>query len=67
MTHKTINCFKCGLRLQDSGEHVTEKEIKNRKVRFVGDEEVCSCESKPPRHPFTSRPQPPNLDSYDKH
>jgi hypothetical protein len=63
---RPIMCRVCGLRLQDSGENIEEKEVGGRIARFAEYEEVCSCVWKPPIHPFTSRPQPPNLDTYDR-
>jgi hypothetical protein len=66
MKHKPILCRVCGFRLEDLGEKIEEREIQGRIARFVGDEEVCGCKGTPTRHPFTSRPQPPNLDTYDR-
>ena len=66
MAHAPIKCRLCGLRLEDSHEHVEDREIENRTRRFVGDEEVCSCARKPAVNPFTSTRQPPDLDYYDK-
>lgn len=58
MAHPPIKCRKCGLRLEDIDQQVEERQVGTRAARFVGDEEVCSCRSKPPVNPFTSRPQP---------
>jgi len=66
MPHQPIKCRMCGLRLEDAGESVEEREIEGRKARFVGDEEVCGCSHKPRSNPFTSSPQPANLDTYDR-
>jgi len=66
MAHEPITCKKCGLRMEDCGENVEEKEVENRMRRFVGEEEVCGCPGVPNRKPFTSAPQPPNLDTYDR-
>jgi len=66
MAHKPIICKKCGLRMEDSGENVEVKEDEKRIRRFVGEEQVCSCTGVPNRKPFTSAPQPPNLDTYDR-
>jgi len=66
MTHPAIRCRICGLRLEDKGEHVEKKEIDGRTLSFVGEEQVCSCTHKPTVNPFTSRPQPPNLNDYDR-
>lgn len=68
MPHPAIKCQRCGLRIEDSGEAVQSREIGDRSVRFVGDEEVCSCGLKLQRriNAFTSRPQPANLDTYDR-
>jgi len=67
MDHKPIICSRCGLRMEDSGDNAEDREDSEHVVkRFVGTEQVCACSDTPSRHPFTSRPQPPNIDSIDR-